>query len=119
LIVSDTSELANALHYNMKYYGIILLFCQATSIIARPDSMPFFHQSGKIAKEIIGLLQIARGGSTMTDDSKKSVSNPLFCLAPNSTQVEKEKLYIQKRNGSLELLDQEKVRGKKQTLHVG
>lgn len=101
----------------MNSYGIILLFCQATSVIAaassatRFNSLPFVQHGEKLAEEIRALLQIGRGGSTMIDDeSNKSLSSPLFSLSPNSTRVEEEKLYIQKRNGSLELLDEEKVR---------
>lgn len=104
---------------NMNCYGVVLLFWHAACVSARFHSSPFVARGDKSTEGIRELLSIARGGSTIIDESKNRISTPLFSLGQNFTRVEEERLYIQKRNGSLELLDQEKIKKRLEVLVKG
>jgi len=53
-----------------------------------------------------------RGGSTLLNDVERSSTSPLFSLGQNGSECAQDELYVQKRDGSVELLSEEKVRRK-------
>jgi len=72
---------------------------------------PTFLSSTVDIKKSKPLFSI-RGGSTLLNDGERSSTSPLFSLGPNVSECAQDELYVQKRDGSVELLSEEKVRRK-------
>lgn len=89
----------------MKFDQVVvatLVCCQAAQTFAIRFSKPNF-------------LNIPRGGSTILSEEDRS-SSPLFALSKGATTEVTKELYVQKRDGSTDLLDEKKVRKKLQSV---
>jgi len=73
----------------------------------------FLNIHGKSPNEKKSMYVLSvRGGSTLLSEVERSSTSPLFSLAENIGENAQDEMYIQKRDGSVELLSEEKVRRK-------
>jgi hypothetical protein len=82
-----------------------------TTVRANIKKTNFLNIHERSSNEKQRVLSV-RGGSTLLSESERSNTSPLFSLGQNFSEDSQDELHVKKRDGSVELLSEEKVRRK-------